>query len=439
MKWAFTALLSLHGQRRRYFINQAPLARRRRRRRDRQEEGASGADGGFATVSDIFPTGTILHSRTCGAHAVLRRMRPRPRCAVGRMGWARGGAGRGRRTPADRRELLQGPVGGPDGGVAARVASCGRGGPPDIERLRQAVDAVVREPAAAESESALIPSTALCAFRAAVSGRSAPNSAGPRRAAPNASPVSVRAIYFTNYATFLPLSRYCTSAIFLPRRCATLGYRSGARSGCSSSLTSLSLQGARYPHFISMMAQPVGDRARRHAVAEHLPQRLTPTLVVNISSTWTEVSSFTSWNNRSRLCRSSGSPSVYHQQAAVLEAHPAAGALFLRWLTRRSATSKAQRRRSRPGGGPGRLIFPWRPPGGSADAGAADQHDVVPALHERQWVASSSILPWGRWAKGPVEVGERLHEREAAILRRLASSASQLDASWASVISKAPP
>ena len=32
-------------------------------------------------------------------------------------------------------------------------------GPPDIERLRQAVDAGVREPAAAESESAPIPST----------------------------------------------------------------------------------------------------------------------------------------------------------------------------------------------------------------------------------------------------------------------------------------
>ena len=48
-------------------------------------------------------------------------------------------------------------------------------------------------------------------------------------------------IFSTNYATFLPPfplphvrhSRY--------RRCANSGYRSGARSGCSSSLTSLSL------------------------------------------------------------------------------------------------------------------------------------------------------------------------------------------------------
>lgn len=55
--------------------------------------------------------------------------------------------------------LLRGPAGGLDGGVVARVALAGEG-PPDIERLRQAADVGVREPAAAESGSAPIPSTA---------------------------------------------------------------------------------------------------------------------------------------------------------------------------------------------------------------------------------------------------------------------------------------
>ena len=48
-------------------------------------------------------------------------------------------------------------------------------------------------------------------------------------------------IFFTNYATFLPpfpLPHFRHSRC---RRCANSGYRSGARSGCSSSLTSLSL------------------------------------------------------------------------------------------------------------------------------------------------------------------------------------------------------
>ena len=55
--------------------------------------------------------------------------------------------------------LLRGPAGGLDGRVVARAAPAGEG-PPDVERLRQAADAGVREPAAAESGSAPIPSTA---------------------------------------------------------------------------------------------------------------------------------------------------------------------------------------------------------------------------------------------------------------------------------------
>ena len=54
--------------------------------------------------------------------------------------------------------LLRGPAGGLDGRVVARAAPAGEG-PPDVERLRQAADAGVREPAA-ESGSAPIPSTA---------------------------------------------------------------------------------------------------------------------------------------------------------------------------------------------------------------------------------------------------------------------------------------
>ena len=64
-------------------------------------------------------------------------------------------------------------------------------GPPDVERLRQAADAGVREPAAAESESAPIPSTAF----APPSGGCFPRADRPLRArrgrgvrAPNASP-----------------------------------------------------------------------------------------------------------------------------------------------------------------------------------------------------------------------------------------------------------
>ena len=87
-------------------------------------------------------------------------MRPRPAAPSDAwVGLAAEPAEVGGRPPIDEL-LLQGPVGGLDGGVAARVALAEEG-PPDIERLRQAVDAGVREPAAAESESAPIPSTAL--------------------------------------------------------------------------------------------------------------------------------------------------------------------------------------------------------------------------------------------------------------------------------------
>lgn len=94
-----------------------------------------------------------------GAHAAQRRMRPRPAAPPDAwVGLAAELAEVGGRPPIDEL-LLQGPVGGLDDRVVARVALAGEG-PPDIERLRQVVDVGVRELAAAESESAPIPSTA---------------------------------------------------------------------------------------------------------------------------------------------------------------------------------------------------------------------------------------------------------------------------------------
>lgn len=215
---SFTALLPPHGQRRRpfpsigpfrpsprqsieggrqgngrhadHFIDQAPPRRRRRRLRDRRGGGRVRAGGGSATASQAFSTGTIPHSRTPRGPCSPAPDAPSPRCAAGRMGRARGGAGRGRRTPADR----WAPSSGPRWRARWRRRRAGRPageGPPDVERLRQAADAGVREPAAAESESAPIPSTAF----APPSGGRFPWANRPSRTrrgrggrAPNASP-----------------------------------------------------------------------------------------------------------------------------------------------------------------------------------------------------------------------------------------------------------
>lgn len=109
------------------------------------------------------------------------------------MGRARGGAGRGRRTPADR----WAPSSGPRWRARWPRRRAGRPageGPPDVGRLRQAADAGVREPAA-ESGSAPIPSTAFappsggCLPWAA----SAPSSsAGPRRPSAECVPALLR-------------------------------------------------------------------------------------------------------------------------------------------------------------------------------------------------------------------------------------------------------
>ena len=105
------------------------------------------------------------------------------------VGLAAGPAEAGGRPPMGE-PLLRGPAGGLDGGVVARAAPAGEG-PPDIERLQQAADAGVRELAAAESESAPIPSTAF----APPSGGCLPWANRPLRTrrgrggqAPNASP-----------------------------------------------------------------------------------------------------------------------------------------------------------------------------------------------------------------------------------------------------------
>ena len=119
-------------------------------------------------------------------------MRPRPAAPPDTwVGLAAEPAEAGGRPPIGE-PLLRGPVGGLDGGVVARVALAGEG-PPDVERLRQAVDVGAREPAAAESESAPIPSTA----STPPSGGCLPWANRPLRArrgrggqAPNASPTS---------------------------------------------------------------------------------------------------------------------------------------------------------------------------------------------------------------------------------------------------------
>lgn len=198
----FTALLPPHGQRRRpfpsigpfrpsprqstrggrqgngrhagHFIDQAPP--RRRRIRDSQPS--------------VFHGGQSRVPEPRGAHAAQRRMRHRPAAPPGAwVGLAAEPAEAGGRPPIDG-PLLRGPAGGLDGGVVARAAPAGEG-PPDVGRLRQAADAGVREPAAAESGSAPIPSTAF----APPSGGCFPRANRPLRArrgrggqAPNASP-----------------------------------------------------------------------------------------------------------------------------------------------------------------------------------------------------------------------------------------------------------
>ena len=177
-----------------HLIDQAPPRRRRRRRRDRRGGGRVRAGGGSATASQAFFTGAIPRSRTPRGPCSPAPDAPSPRRAAGRVGRARGGAGRGRRTPADRRA----PSSGSCWRARWRRRRAGRPageGPPDVERLRQAADAGVREPAAAESGSAPIPSTAFTP----PSGGCLPWANRPLRArrgrggqAPNASPPCCR-------------------------------------------------------------------------------------------------------------------------------------------------------------------------------------------------------------------------------------------------------
>lgn len=146
----FTALLSPHRQRRRRADGVAEIAR---------EEGASEPTADPQRLVEHSSRGQSRIPELHGAHAAQRRRRHRPAAPPGAwVGLAAEPAEAGGRPPMDE-PLLRGPVGGPDGGVVARVALAGEG-PPDVERLRQAADAGVREPAAAESEPAPIPSTA---------------------------------------------------------------------------------------------------------------------------------------------------------------------------------------------------------------------------------------------------------------------------------------
>ena len=154
------------------------------------EEGASEPAADPRRPAKRFSRGQSRIPELRGAHAAQRRMRHRPAAPPGAwVGLAAEPAEAGGRPPIDG-PLLRGPAGGLDGRVAARAAPAGEG-PPDVERLRQAADAGVREPAAAESGSAPIPSTAF----APPSGGCLPWANRPLRArrgrggqAPNASP-----------------------------------------------------------------------------------------------------------------------------------------------------------------------------------------------------------------------------------------------------------
>lgn len=176
----FTALLSPHGQRRRRADGVAEIAR---------EEGASEPTADPQRLVEHSSRGQSRIPELRGAHAAQRRTRHRPAAPPGAwVGLAAEPAEAGGRAPIGE-PLLRGPVGGPDGRVVARVALAGEG-PPDVERLRQAADAGVREPAA-ESEPDPIPSTA----STPPSGGCLPWANRPLRArrgrggqAPNASP-----------------------------------------------------------------------------------------------------------------------------------------------------------------------------------------------------------------------------------------------------------
>ena len=170
----------------------------------------------------------------------------------------------------------------------------------------------------------------------------------------------------------------------------------------------------RYPHYLAMMAQPVGDRARRHAVAEHLAPAPDADVGRHYRRPGQEVSPVHQLEQQ--VCALLADPQVahlvYHQQAAVLvEAHPARQRALL--AGRREVGHEA-----RAVGevdlavGQGRLVAYGDRQVGLADAGAADQHDVAPALHERQGRQLLHLAPGDAGLEGPVEVGERLHERE---------------------------
>ena len=106
-----------------------------------------------------------------------------PRCAAGRMGWARGGAGRGRRTPADRRAPSSGSRWRARWRRCRTGRPCGRGAsghraPPAGRRCRGSRTRCRRiwiRPDSVDGPCAAFE-------RPSPSGRSAPpNSAGPRR------------------------------------------------------------------------------------------------------------------------------------------------------------------------------------------------------------------------------------------------------------------
>lgn len=217
-----TALLSPHGQRRRpfpsigpfrpllrqstkggregdgrhadHFIDQAPPRRRRRRLRDRRGGGRVRAGGGSATASQAFFAGAIPRSRTPRGPCSPAPDASPPRRAAGRMGRARGGAGRGRRTPADRRAPSSGPcwrarwrrrrTGRPRG----RGAS-GRRAPPAGRRCRGSRTRRRRIRIRPDS----IDGVCAAFGRLSSLGQSAPsNSAGPRRPSAERVPALLR-------------------------------------------------------------------------------------------------------------------------------------------------------------------------------------------------------------------------------------------------------